>query len=677
MASSSAMAAPASTRPYDECESRSACLPVTLDANLLSPAVTLTLTSIRRTQDGTRHIVLHPDEPVIIGRSSRSEVKNLSSSTNNALFDCPVVSRRHAEFTLNMNKWDAKEMHKIYITDTESMHGTSVNNQKLQPLKRFHLRVGDVIRLGDSVNHGQSEHPLTEVRRVASHADNISDSYDGVMVTLDCISVAGQKESAKVKSAQRGISCPSGSDFDSDDDSVEEVDAPSSAQTTPDQPAEKPKMKKLVPFGSSIANGIILDDDNEPQSVAAVPRITARSIVVPDTYAEDSYDAPDNAPNVERTLRFDETVTDHSRTAADDDVEETVSDDGGEDSEMHFSDDVQSQASNDDNTSDAASSHHSSDSEAESMSDFHDDDEEGEWAEQDEHLHYFIHDDRNEDPTYSTHDDQDEEEGPEVMSSKRTQSVEIGTSGDASNYHDYQPEPSDAPPREPAAPARPHYDPVRGMFQVATAPFMDNAPTVRAYDSFPPPSHSGVYADVWNSSKWDVGPTDVVANNFTFPQSFPYAPSEGAWAPPKYAPVHSEWSALDNPNLASMHNICDGSKKRKASEISIGFEPMATAPEFQPSTAEGTQAPHPSFVFPERVQHEDHAEESFISAATEEPLTVEPQPKRLKTCQPRTKKNMLRTAAIEATKYTAGAIIGGIGIVTILASPLGEVLASC
>jgi pSer/pThr/pTyr-binding forkhead associated (FHA) protein len=672
------------TKPYAESEHISASSSVILDANPLPPAVTITLTSRRRTQDAVRHIVLHPDEPIIIGRSSRSEFKNLSSSNDNALFDCPVVSRSHAKFELIFNKWDAKDMYKVYIVDTGSMHGTSVNGQKLQPNRRFLLSVGDIIRLGDSVAHGPSKHPLAETSLATSHADRVPDSYDGVIISLECISVATQKDSTQAKSSQRGISCPSEPESDSDDDSVLEIEAPSSAQTTPDQTAEKPAMKKLAKFGSSILTGIVLDDEEDGlESAVAAPTITARSIMVPDTYDEDSHDAHDEAADVARMLEYDDTVTDHPRAATDEQQDMDEEDDavyGAEDSELHFSDDDQSQiSSNDDNSSDAASSHHSFDSEPNSMSDFQDDEDEHEWAEQN--------------GMYSIHDDQDEdedEEGPETMSSKRTQSVEIGTLGDAHDDREYQP--SEVPQREHAAPTRSHYDPVRGMFQVAPAPFTDKARTAHSYDSFPPPSYSGVYANAWDSSKWDVGPNDMIINH-DYPQpvgEFSFAdvscrptygeqtyPSQSAWSYPRHQPDFAELTEEHDQGVPSMPT--DGSKKRKASEISTSLVPTTTAPEFQPSSDSESFLQNFASQFQESVQKTSDWENTDISTALEEPLAVGPPPsKKLKTIlQPRTKKSMLRAAAVEASKYTAGAIIGSIGLVTLLASPIGEALASC
>jgi len=687
-----AMAAPipVSTRPsYSECKYLSARLSFTLDTDILPTAVTITLTSIRRTQDAVRHIVLHPDEPIIIGRSSRSEFKNLSTSNDNALFDCPVISRSHAKFELTVNKWDVKDMHKIYITDTRSMHGTSVNGQKLQPHKPFHLHEGDVIRLGDSVAQGQSEHPLAAMRLVVSHTNNVPDNYEGVILSLDRINVPSRKESTQFKKGQRGISYQSGSDSDSDD-SVEEVEAPSSAQTTPDQTSEN-AAKKSGKFGSSILTGIVVDDENEPESVAAAPIINARSIMVPDTYDEDSYDATDDAPDdVERRSLFDDAVTNEQQEMDEEDYEIY----GAEESDLHFSDDAQSQASDDDNISDDASSHHSFDSEPNSMSDFQDDEDEQEWSEQ--HDLKSVHDDQD--------DQDDDEEGPETMSSKRTQSVEIGTLGDAHGGHEYQP--SDMPPHEPAAPTRPHYDPVRGMFQVAPAPFTENARTVRSYDLIPPPSYLGVNANAWDSSKWDVGPTDSSFDPIPpqFMTHYSHAgfgdgamgrPTHGeqtypsaSWSSPRHQPAFIEAAGERDPDLDIPYVPApSSSKKRKASEISTSFVPIDAAPELQPLVVMGEQSQPSSFDFLECIVHPESKETCIIPAAPEEPLTVEslavespavePPTKKLKTVQPRTKKSMLRDAAVEASKYTAGAIIGSIGLVTLLASPLGEALASC
>lgn len=122
----------------------------------LPQAVALVLRQVRPAGGMNRRITLLPDTPVSVGRSSRSEAKNLSANGDNALFDCPVISRKHAEIELKINRW-ASETERITITDTKSMHGTSVNGDKLQCHKPFQLQPGDTIRLGDHISRADSE----------------------------------------------------------------------------------------------------------------------------------------------------------------------------------------------------------------------------------------------------------------------------------------------------------------------------------------------------------------------------------------------------------------------------------------------------------------------------------------------------------------------------------------
>lgn len=46
-----------------------------------------------------RHLTLHAGRPITIGRASKNTSKNLQPAPNNAFFDCPVMSRNHAELT--------------------------------------------------------------------------------------------------------------------------------------------------------------------------------------------------------------------------------------------------------------------------------------------------------------------------------------------------------------------------------------------------------------------------------------------------------------------------------------------------------------------------------------------------------------------------------------------------
>lgn len=170
----------------------------------------------------TRNITLRPDVPVIVGRSSKHEAKNLAPTNDNALYDCPVISRRHAELELRVNRYKV-ENHTISIKDTNSMHGTSVNGKQLEKLRPFELRVGDTIRLGDSVNRADSEYPDAN-HLLRSTANMLTDNYEGVTLTLDCVSTATQKNTAHLKSTTSGYGYQSESGFDDDDDDDDDDD---------------------------------------------------------------------------------------------------------------------------------------------------------------------------------------------------------------------------------------------------------------------------------------------------------------------------------------------------------------------------------------------------------------------------------------------------------------------
>jgi hypothetical protein len=291
-------------------------------------------------------------------------------------------------------------------------------------------------------------------------------------------------------------------------------------------------------------------------------------------------------------------------------------------------------------------------------------------------------------------EDDEDDEGPEVMSSKRRLSNELGTLGD---------EPDHALSKStrlyPIAP-RPHYDPVRGC--EVPAPSVDKVSTYRSYGTLSGNPFHDMFADPGHSNKWDVGPAQTLEepglHDYSFvSQSYPqhmhmmsHAPSNSFDLNPVNNvhetfsslvsntgfPVYSPLPPASDPFFAKditrspafppasdygIFNESNNNKKRKASDISTSEEPVTT-----------TQAPTSSEVV-ETANVADASTNTVASAVA----PAEPQPKKRKIKQPRSQKSMLRTAVIEAGKYTAGAIIGGIGLVTILASPIGEALASC
>ncbi|KAL1792630.1 hypothetical protein ACET3X_009137 [Alternaria dauci] len=87
-----------------------------------------------------------------IGRaSSNISKKDLMAAPHNAYIDSPVISRQHAVLSAN----STSGVPQVYITDKGSMHGTTVNNQRLPANKPTKLSVGDVLQFGTDVNRNE------------------------------------------------------------------------------------------------------------------------------------------------------------------------------------------------------------------------------------------------------------------------------------------------------------------------------------------------------------------------------------------------------------------------------------------------------------------------------------------------------------------------------------------
>ncbi|KAK6432137.1 hypothetical protein LTR95_011695 [Oleoguttula sp. CCFEE 5521] len=382
-------------------------------------AMVVTLTPTNDPSD-TRTILIRPGTPLTIGRSSRSEPKNLIRGAHNALFENPVISRKHAQLTLSAHNPGA-----VNIVDLHSMHGTTVNGEKLSGSELRRLHTGDVVKLGDEV--------------VRSH-----DKHDGLTLTID---IAGQPSipgiptyTKMTTSISNSFTVPDGddSDYESDAGEMERSynNLTSSAQTTPEQGSDK--------IGSQQAP-IDLDEPAAYEypvvsvlKSADVEADSTQEKVIPDTYAWGDYDD---------VYAMSENVSD---------VED--------DEESYHSDEE-----NDDNS--AAS-----------------DDAESNMADSDV-----------------------EDEAPEMMSSKREPSPELGT-------HSFD---SAVPAVEStAATKKPHYDPVRGYevpqtaFKVSLPPNFAEASSAaitaqyhsKPYASTQPPPSAKVHIAPHNdnNSRWDA-----------------------------------------------------------------------------------------------------------------------------------------------------------------------------
>ena len=213
---------------------------------------------------------------IIIGRASRSEIKNLQASPTNALFDCPVVSRAHAVIDFHPRREYAEQ---VTITDLKSMHGTAVNGQRLLSHAPHILRSGDTIKLGDRVVRGPGEPATLRLHPRECDANTPADHHDGIQITfrrqpLPPILGAGTYAVPMDESA---------SDAES---TFSEQDDFSSAQTTPEQ--DKFRLgSQLQPTGLDAA-GTLRRNDQEQYEPDQMPQ------VVKDTYAESDNESLDD-----------------------------------------------------------------------------------------------------------------------------------------------------------------------------------------------------------------------------------------------------------------------------------------------------------------------------------------------------------------------------------------------
>lgn len=94
-----------------------------------------------------RVILLSPGSKIHIGRSSRSSKVSPLPATNNAYFDCPVMSREHAVLLSST----ARGHHSVSIKDCGSMHGTRVNNIPVEKDQAVTLKNGDILQIGADI----------------------------------------------------------------------------------------------------------------------------------------------------------------------------------------------------------------------------------------------------------------------------------------------------------------------------------------------------------------------------------------------------------------------------------------------------------------------------------------------------------------------------------------------
>ncbi|KAK1808152.1 hypothetical protein LTR12_017491 [Friedmanniomyces endolithicus] len=485
-------------------------------------------------KDDQRLLNLTNSEPITIGRASKSDIKNLQGAKHNALFDCPIISRQHAEVQLHPYKARHEQ---VTITDKNSMHGTFVNMHRLKANEPWVLRTGDSIKLGDKVTRGTETHRGTDV--IYRRCEEVVNPTSSIIATT---------------TATRTFAVPSDSEDESDNSSVDVPIPTSSANTTPEQPRAMlgSQQKPIdVENNTSFKTVINIDDDDDDELLLhRLPNtVLHEEAVQPRLIVKDTYDAEEIATRaVENDAPYHlgrvSPVNENENEGGDEDEDEDAASDTSSLAPSHYGDEEGAHSESGDNLSDSdASDIDISGFEASDLviSDFS--------------------------------DEEDDEDGPEEMSSAKLPSPELGESLNAERVEDSiavsQPVVSasealrtygwpQATPYAPnylkeAVPPHSRYDPVRGMEASRPYPMGPQLRAPPAY-TYGTPAYPGPFtaADVFGSSRWDMQPGNTVEQSLSqgmslprpqYPASMPQ-PLQSCY-PPTY---HPQYTFMSQPN---------------------------------------------------------------------------------------------------------------------------------
>lgn len=130
-----------------------------------------------------RRIALSTGDRLRIGRASKVESKGFVAAENNGWFDTPVMSRQHAEITIDSEVSpetpgpvspalaDACYQKVINITDTGSLHGTFVNGAIVRKDTCHELVHGDEVNFGVEIYRATESYPPAKIRVGIQHLD--------------------------------------------------------------------------------------------------------------------------------------------------------------------------------------------------------------------------------------------------------------------------------------------------------------------------------------------------------------------------------------------------------------------------------------------------------------------------------------------------------------------------
>lgn len=573
------------------------------------------------TTNDRRELDIHAGSAVTLGRASRSKGKHLEAQSNNALFDCPVVSRIHAEFRATpLKPYDEQ----VTISDLTSLHGTKVNGQSLDPGSSFALRTGDVIKLGERVTRGDGMLPLDCCKHQQS-ANNIPDAHEGVTLIFERLtthtpsSYMSSTADLIPQATRRGFRAPSDSDAsDLDSENMDPYvsdgeDHHSSAKTTPEQNKIKLGTQDAPFILDDILDGDAADSDEDITFSRRAPESNLRPALssAQQTDFESFSDVDSNNGNEYILL-------------ADDGVSGGESDDN---SEIDHADEVEYGEDEDDEDN---LSNPPSELSSEEESEY--DDEEPSWR----------------------------QPSPELGSFDDTQDASIGQ---PIAYTDLLSMEQSAW-RAPTSP-KPRYDPVRSSMPAAAEQTAEPAHTGRTlttpftygypgYDvlpatNFPPSSHWDVQHPIFPNAF-------VAPNNAANESQYGLQPAN----PQPLFPMTID--AIVEPPL-------------KAADETPAKVMMETVdkPAGEPSSKEPVVESATDGNSKRKRDHEDDAVD-ILEPPTKKSAQAAPAPPVRRRSSPKKHHSAIRKAVMGATQAAAFAAVGAVGTVAFLSSPMAESL---
>ncbi|KAK4963982.1 hypothetical protein LTR66_012535 [Elasticomyces elasticus] len=219
-------------------------------------AVAITLTTSPDNEQ--RRIDIQPNVPVIVGRASNFKSESRKTASNNAFFDCKVISSNHAVLNASVVKNG-----QVTITDTQSSHGTKVNGRRLSSGSPYPLKPGDTVEFGQEVTREGETYYALEVTFDVTH---------NPYVPRQSTKVGPPKVLAQTKDHAGTYKVPDDSEYTSDDSDYDYNDddtqrSGNSASASPSPaPSSVTPAEKHVP-GSSPCNPVTVVDSTEKTQI--------------------------------------------------------------------------------------------------------------------------------------------------------------------------------------------------------------------------------------------------------------------------------------------------------------------------------------------------------------------------------------------------------------------------